>query len=73
MERRAKTVEGNQTTPDQLTVPEEIAVEYADIMQRLIDLNKRVISELAQYRRMDEEEKELEALIIKMGGGRHGN
>lgn len=66
-------MEGNQTTPDQLTVPEEIAVEYADIMQRLIDLNKRVISELAQYRRMDEEEKELEALIIKMGGGRHGN
>ncbi len=66
-------MEENQTTSDQLTVPEEIAVEYADIMQRLIDLNKRVISELAQYRRMDEEEKELEALIIKMGGGRHGN
>ena len=66
-------MEENQTTSDQLTVPEEIAVEYADIMQRLIDLNKRVISELAQYRLMDEEEKELEALIIKMGGGRHGN
>ena len=66
-------MEENQTTSDQLKVPEEIAVEYADIMQRLIDLNKRVISELAQYRRMDEEEKELEALIIKMGGGRHGN
>lgn len=63
-------MEENQTTPDQLTVPEEIAVEYADIMQRLIDLNKRVISELAQYRRMDEEEKELEALLIKMGGGK---
>ena len=56
--------------PDQLNVPEEIAVEYADIMQRLIDLNKRVISELAQYRRMDEEEKELETLLIKMGGGK---
>lgn len=63
-------MEERQTTPDQLTVPEEIAVEYADIMQRLIDLNKRVISELAQYRRMDEEEKELEALLIKMGGGK---
>ena len=63
-------MEENQTTTDQLTVPEEIAVEYADIMQRLIDLNKRVISELAQYRRMDEEEKELEALLIKMGGGK---
>ena len=56
--------------PDQLSVPEEIAVEYADIMERLIDLNKRVISELAQYRRMDEEEKELETLLIKMGGGK---
>ena len=63
-------MEERQTTPDQLTVPEEIAVEYADVMQRLIDLNKRVISELAQYRRMDEEEKELEALLIKMGGGK---
>ncbi len=57
-------------TPDQLTVPEEIAVEYADIIGRLVNLNKRVISELAQYRRMDEEERELEALIVKIGGGK---
>lgn len=57
-------------TPDQLTVPEEIAVEYADIIGRLVNLNKRVISKLAQYRRMDEEERELEALIVKIGGGK---
>ena len=62
--------EKNLPSSDALTIPEEIAVEYADVMVRLVDLNKRVIKELAQYRLMDEEEKELEALLARMGGGR---
>lgn len=56
--------------PDVLTPAEEIAVEYADIMERLVGLNKRLIEELAQYRRMDEEEKELAALLLRLGGDR---
>ena len=56
--------------PDALTSAEEIAVEQADIMDRMVDLIKRLTSELAQYRRMDEEERELEALLIRTGGGR---
>ena len=56
--------------PDVLTPAEEIAVEYADIMERLVGLNKRLIGELAQYRRMDEEEKELAALLLRLGGDR---
>lgn len=56
--------------PDTLTTAEEIAAEYADILERSVNLNKRLITELAQYRRMDEEEKDVEALLEKMGGGR---
>ena len=62
--------ENNTPFPDVLTSAEEIAVEYADIMERLVGLNKRLIGELAQYRRMDEEEKELAALLTRLGGGR---
>ncbi len=58
-------------TPDALTISEEIAVEYADILERIVSLNKRLIGELAQYRRMDEEEKEVAALLAKLGGGKH--
>ena len=56
--------------PDNLKPGEEIAVELSDIMYRMVDLMKRLISELAQYRIMDEEEKELAMLLEKMGGGR---
>ena len=55
---------------DTLTTAEEIAVEYADVMERLVSLNKRLIDELAQYRRMDAEEKEVEMLLARMGGGK---
>ena len=53
--------------PDALTPAEEIAVEYADLLERMVDLNKRLIAELAQYRVMDAEERELEKLSEKMG------
>lgn len=61
--------EQNVPTPN-ITMAEEIAVEYADIMDRMVDLIKRLTSELAQYRRMDKEERELEALLKRTGGGR---
>lgn len=58
----------NESHSDFLRTSEEIAVEYADALDLMIRLNKRVISELAQYRRMDAEEKELQALADKIGG-----
>lgn len=48
---------------------ESIAVDQADIMERLVKMNRRLIEELAQYRVMDEEERELQGLLVKMGGG----
>ena len=58
---------------DKLTSVEEIAVEQAEIMDRQVDLIKALIAELAQYRRMDEEERQLEEFIAKMGEPtRHG-
>ena len=51
----------------------QIAVDYADIMEQLVKLNKLLISELAQYRVMDEEEKELEELVKRMGGHNVGS
>ena len=56
--------------PDELKPAEEIAVELSDIMYRMVDLLKRIISELAQYRAVDKEEKEAAELFEKMGGGR---
>ena len=53
-----------------LTPAEQIAVDYADIVEQLVKLNKSLISELAQYRIMDEEERELQELIERTGGGR---
>lgn len=61
-------MDNNNMPSDTLTTAEEIAVEYADALDLMIRLNKRVISELAQYRRMDAEEKELQALADKIGG-----
>jgi hypothetical protein len=52
---------------------EKIAVDQADIMHRLIRMNKMLIEELAQYRVMDAEEKELEILISKLGGHNVGS
>lgn len=47
---------------------ETIALEQMEIMERLVNLCKTLISELAQYRRMDEEEKLVAELLQKMGG-----
>lgn len=47
---------------------ESIALEQMDIIERLVKMNKTLISELAQYRVMDAEEKELENLLMRLGG-----
>lgn len=47
---------------------ENIALEQMGIIERLVAMNKTLISELAQYRVMEAEEKELENLLIKLGG-----
>lgn len=47
---------------------ENIALEQMDIIERLVKMNKTLISELAQYRVMDAEEKELENLLMRLGG-----
>jgi len=54
---------------------EKIAVDQAELIERLVKMNKTLISELAQYRVMDAEEKELENLLMRLGGndvGRSG-
>lgn len=48
---------------------ETIAVDQAELICRLIKMNKILIEELAQFRVMDAEEKELEMLISRLGGG----
>ena len=47
---------------------EKIAVDQAELIERLVKMNKTLISELAQYRVMDAEEKELENLLMRLGG-----
>ena len=47
---------------------ENIALEQMDIIERLVKMNKTLISELAQYRVMDAEEKELVDLLRRLGG-----
>lgn len=54
---------------------ENIALEQMGIIERLVAMNKTLISELAQYRVMEVEEKELENLLMRLGGndvGRSG-
>ena len=52
---------------------ETVALDQAEIIEKLIKMNKNLISELAQVRVMDEEEKMLADLIERMGGGLIGN
>jgi hypothetical protein len=47
---------------------ENIALEQMGIIERLVDMNKTLISELAQYRVMEVEEKELADLLRRLGG-----
>lgn len=48
---------------------ETVALEQLDIIDRMTAMLRELIKELSQYRRMDEEEKMLEELLVKMGGG----
>lgn len=57
-----------ETNDNTLTPAEQIAVEYADIMEQMVTLIKRLTAELAQYRAMDAEEELLESLIERTGG-----
>jgi hypothetical protein len=47
---------------------ENIALEQMGIIERLVAMNKTLISELAQYRVMEVEEKELADLLRRLGG-----
>jgi hypothetical protein len=47
---------------------ENIALEQMGIIERLVAMNKTLISELAQYRVMEAEEKELADLLRRLGG-----
>ena len=62
-------MEQRGTSLSELTSVEQIAVDQADIMESMAKMIQTLITELAQYRRMDEEEKQLEALVKRMGGG----
>jgi hypothetical protein len=44
-----------------------IALEQMGIIERLVKMNKTLISELAQYRVMEVEEKELADLLRRLG------
>jgi hypothetical protein len=46
---------------------ETVALDQVEVMDRLVKMNRDLISELSQYRRMDAEEKELEDLVKRMG------
>lgn len=52
---------------------ETVALDQADIIERLVRMNKELLAELSQHRRIDAEERELETLVQKMGGGLCGN
>ena len=45
---------------------ETIAIKQSEIMGGLVELNRSLITELAQYRAMDEEEKRLQEFVDKM-------
>ena len=51
---------------------ETIALKQSEIMDGLVELNRKLITELAQYRAMDEEEKKLQEFVEQMGGGKSG-
>ena len=46
---------------------ESVALDQVDIIERLIRMNRELIEELSQHRRIDEEEKEPEDLVRRMG------
>ena len=48
---------------------ETIALDQVDIIERLVKMNRELITELSQYRRVDAEERELELIVQRTGGG----
>jgi len=52
---------------------ETVALDQADIIARLVRMNKELLAELSQHRLVDAEERELEDLVRRTGGGLCGN
>lgn len=48
---------------------ETVALDQVDIIERLVKMNKELLSELSQHRKVDAEERELELIIQRTGGG----
>ena len=48
---------------------ETVALTQLEVIERQTAMLRRLISELSQYRVMDAEEKELEDLLKRTGGG----
>lgn len=47
---------------------ETVALDQVDIIERLVKMNKELLSELSQHRKVDAEERELELIIQRTGG-----
>lgn len=52
---------------------ETIALEQADLLNKLAEINKKLINELAQYREIDKEERVLKDALNKLGGANDGH
>lgn len=48
---------------------ETIALDQVDIIERLVKINRELITELSQHRKVDAEERELELIVQRTGGG----
>ena len=51
---------------------ETIALEQADLLNKLAEINKKLINELAQYREIDKEDRVLKDTLNKLGGTNDG-
>ena len=51
---------------------ETIALEQADLLNKLAEINKKLINELAQYREIDKEERVLKDALNELGGTNDG-
>lgn len=52
---------------------ETIALEQADLLNKLAEINKKLINELAQYREIDKEERVLKDALNELGGTNDGH
>jgi hypothetical protein len=51
---------------------EMIALEQADLLNKLTEMNKKLINELAQYKEIDKEEKVLENALKSLDTQKNG-